>query len=167
MSMSGVVLASQIAASINAKVGASKAKASKAYLPVGTVLPSTKVGGDESDSDDDDGIIKTGISQLIHYEDDIDINDFPQSIRFKITTRDVLDDIGELSDAYISVRGIYIPPGKQSKLMETRLHLLIEGKTERSVTVAKQEIKHLVTEEAQKLASHINPYQKSGRYSVL
>ena len=167
VSMSGVVLASQIAASINAKVGASKAKASKAYLPVGTVLPSTKVGGDESDSDDDDGIIKTGISQLIHYEDDIDINDFPQSIRFKITTRDVLDDIGELSDAYISVRGIYIPPGKQSKLMETRLHLLIEGKTERSVTVAKQEIKHLVTEEAQKLASHINPYQKSGRYSVL
>ena len=174
VSMSGVVLASQIAAGINAKVGASKAKASKAYLPVGTVLPNVGGGagggaGEDSDSDEDDNIFnKTGLSQLIHYEDDIDINDFPQSIRFKITTRDVLDDIGELSDSYISVRGIYVPSGKQNKLTETsRLHLLIEGKTERSVTVAKQEIKHLVKEEAQKLAAHVNPYQKTGRYSVL
>ena len=168
VNMSGVVLASQIAESINAKFGTKRAKASKAYLPVGTVLPNKPSQGNDDDSDDDDDVLpKRDMTQLIHYEDDIDINDFPQSIRFRITTRDVLDDIGDLADAYISVRGIYIPPGKQLKANEIRLHLLIEGKTERSVTLAKQEIKHLVKEEAQKLAARVNPYQKSGRYSVL
>ena len=169
VSMSGAALASQIAASINAKVGASRAKVSKAYLPVGAVLPNKSRPDEdgEEDEDDDDIYPKTDMGQLIRYEDDIDINDFPQSIRFRVTTRDVLDEIGEYSDAYISVRGIYIPPGKQPKGLESRLHLLIEGKTERSVSLAKQEIKHLVKEEAQKLASHVNPYQKSGRYTVL
>ena len=47
-----------------------------------------------------------------------------------------------------------------------KLHLLIEAKTELSVTLAKQEIKNVVTEEAQRLASRINPHQKSGRYTV-
>jgi ATP-dependent RNA helicase DDX46/PRP5 len=167
VNMSGAVLASQIAASINAKVGASRAKASKAYLPVGTVLPAKPTQDNNDDSDEDDLVPKRDMSQLIHFEDDIDINDFPQSIRFRITTRDVLDDIGDLADAYISVRGIYIPPGKQLKANEVRLHLLIEAKTERSVTLAKQEIKHVVKEEAQKLAARVNPYQVSGRYSVL
>lgn len=164
VSVSGAVLASQIAASINVKVGAGPAKASEAYLPVGTVIPKASK---EGDSDDEEGDKTDPSQQLVRYEEEIDINDFPQQIRFKITMRDTLDDIGEYSEAYISVRGLYVPQGRQPKEGEKRLHLLIEGKSERAVTLAKQEIKQHIKEEAQKIASRVNPYKKTGRYKVL
>ena len=165
VSVTGAALASQIAASINAKVGAGKAKVSKAFLPAGVVLPSA--GRNEDDDDSDDDILpKHDLSLLIRWEEDIDINDFPQQIRFRITTRDVLDEIGEYSDSYISVRGLYVPPTKLPKEADSnRLRLLIEAKSERSVSLAKQEIKHLVKEEAEKLATRSYSKQK-GRYTV-
>lgn len=168
VSVSGAALASQIAATINAKVGAGRARVSKAFLPAGTVISSTGNNEEEnSDSDDEFSLLRPNISQLVRYEEKLEINDFPQQIRFRITTRDVLDEIGEFSEAYVSVRGIYIPPSRQPKDTEIKLHLLVEAKTERSVTLAKQEIKHVITEEAQRLASRVNPHQKSGRYTVL
>ena len=57
--------------------------------------------------------------------------------------------------------------GKQIKEGEKRLHLLIEAKTERSVTLAKQEVKQAVKEEAQRLASRIHTFRSKGRYSVV
>ena len=164
VSVTGAALASQIAASLNARVGAGKAKASKAFLPAGTVLPNA--GKDEDDSDEETPQ-KNDPSLLIKWEEDIDINDFPQQIRFRITTRDRLDEIGEYADAYISVRGLYVPPTKQPKETDSnRLHLLIEAKTERAVTLAKQEIKNLVLEEAEKLASFSHNHRNKGRYTV-
>ena len=49
VSVTGAILASQIAASINAKVGAAPAKAADAFLPVGTILPkrATDEDGDQ------------------------------------------------------------------------------------------------------------------------
>ena len=165
VSVTGAALASQIAASLNARVGAGKAKASKAFLPAGTVLPQS--GGRDDDDSDDEGPQKIDPSLLVKWEDTIDINDFPQQIRFRITIRDRLDEIGEYSDAYISVRGLYIPPSKQPKELDSnRLHLLIEAKNERSVTLAKQEIKNLVVEEAEKMASFSHSRKHSGRYTV-
>lgn len=162
VNVSGAALASQIAASLNARVGAGKAKASKAFLPAGTVLPKSSQDDDDSD---EEPVQKTDPSLLIRWEEDIDINDFPQQIRFRITTRDRLDEIGEYSEAYISVRGLYVPPSKQPKELDAnRLHLLIEAKNERSVSLAKQEIKNLVVEEAEKLASFSRKHK--GRYTV-
>lgn len=161
VSVTGAALASQIAASLNARVGAGKAKASKAFLPAGTVLPKSS----QDDDSDEDTIQKTDPSLLIRWEESIDINDFPQQIRFRITTRDRLDEIGEYSEAYISVRGLYVPPSKQPKELDaSRLHLLIEAKNERAVSLAKQEIKNLVVEEAEKLASFSHKHK--GRYTV-
>ena len=166
VSVTGAALASQIAVSINAKVGAGPAKASKAFLPVGTVLPSKPRGGDDEDNSDEDTWKPEVPFALAHYEEQIEINDFPQQIRFRITSRDLLDDIGEYSDSYVSVRGLYIPMGKQPKEGEKCLHLLIEAKTERSVTLAKQEIKQAVKEEAQRLASRVRTFRSTGRYKV-
>ena len=157
VNVTGAVLASQIAASINAKVGSGPAKAD--YLPVGTVLP--KRGTDE-DGEGQPG----GTKELMRYEEEIEINGFPQQIRFRITTREVLDDVGEYSESYVSVRGIYIPPGAKPKEGEKPLHLKIEAKSERSVALAKQEVKRVIKEEAQRMASRVGP-RKQGRYSVL
>ena len=151
--VTGAMLASQIAASINKKVGAAPAKASDTILPLGTIVP----GQDPSDA--------TG--PQLKYCDEIEINDFPQQIRFRITTREVLDDIGEYSEAYITVRGIYIPETRQPVEGERRLFLSVEAKSERAVTLAKQEIKRVIKEEAQRMASRVGRHQHSGRYSVL
>ena len=156
VSITGATLASQIAATINAKVGAGPAKASDAYLPVGVTIP-----GQEGNED------KNKVEQHIRYEEEIEINSFPQQIRFRITTREVLDDIGEYSEAYITVRGLYVPESRQPKEGEKRLYLAIEAKSERAVSLAKQEIKRVIKEEAQRMASRVHSQQKSGRYSVL
>ena len=151
--VSGAVLASQIAASINAKVGAAPAKAQDTILPIGTVLP-----GQQKDQSE---------QNAVKYSDEVEINSFPQQIRFRITTREVLDDIGEFSDCYISVRGIYVHESREPKEGEKRLFLSLEAKSERAIQVSKQEIKRVIKEEAQRMASRIKPHQQSGRYSVL
>ena len=154
VSITGAALASQIAASVNAKVGAVPAKAADTYLPVGVT-----VSGQEGEEG-------KGEKGFMRYEEEIDINGFPQQIRFRITTRDVLDDIGEYSESYVTVRGSYVK-GRQAKEGEARLHLAIEAKSERSVSLAKQEIKRVIMEEAQRMASRTGPHQKAGRYSVV
>lgn len=160
VNVTGAILASQIAASINAKVGATPAKAADAFLPVGTILP-------KKTTDEDGNPLPTETKDLMRYEEEIEINGFPQQIRFRITTRDVLDDIGEYAESYVSVRGIYIPPGQKPKEGEKPLHLKIEAKSERSVTLSKQEVKRVIKEEAQRMASRVGPKYKQGRYSVL
>ena len=84
-----------------------------------------------------------------------------REVRFRITTREVLDDVGEYAE---SVRGIFIPPGQKPKEGEKPLHLKM---SERSVTLSKQEIKRVIKEEAQRMASCVGPKHKQGRYSVL
>ncbi len=152
VTFSGAVLASQIAASINAKVGASPAKVTDTILPIGTVIP-----GQEKDTD----------QPFLKYTDEIEINSFPQQIRFRITTREVLDDIGEFSESYITVRGLYVPVSREPKEGEKRLFLSLEAKSERAIQIAKQEIKRVIKEEAQRMASRIKPHHQMGRYSVL
>lgn len=151
--VTGAVLASQIAASINAKVGAGPAKATDTFLPIGTII-----AGQEKDS---------GEQTFLRYTDEIEINSFPQQIRFRVTTREVLDDIGEFSESYVTVRGLYVPESREPKEGEKRLFLSLEAKSERAIQIAKQEIKRVIKEEAQRMASRIRPQQQAGRYSVL
>ena len=157
VNITGAALASQIASTINDRIGAGPAKASKTFLPVGV-----SVIGENGEEEN-----PSAVQSLLRYEETIDINDFPQQIRFRITTREVLDDVGEFSEAYVTVRGNYIPNNRQARDGEQRLHLAIESKTERAVVLAKQEIKQIITAEAQRMASRVGPQHKSGRYSVL
>ncbi len=157
--VTGAALASQIAAGINAKVGAAPASVKDTFLPVGAIVPGQQpISGEATDGN------------FLKYTDEVEINGFPQQIRFRLTTREVLDDIGEYSDSYISVRGIYIPESRKpinDTFSERRLYLSVEGKTERAVQLAKQEIKRVIKEAAQRMASRAKPSQHTGRYSVL
>ena len=83
------------------------------------------------------------------------------TIRFRLTTREVLDDIGEYSEFYITVRGLYVPEAQKLNdlLGEKQLYLSIEAKSERAVQLAKQEIKRVIREEAQHMASRVKPVQ--------
>ena len=52
---------------------------------------------------------------------------FSQTCRWKVTSKDTLLQISEYSEAGVTIRGVYIPPGKQPGEDERKLYLAIEG----------------------------------------
>ena len=54
------------------------------------------------------------LRDISRYELELEINDFPQTARWRVTSREALNRISEFSEAGITVRGNYIPPGKAS-----------------------------------------------------
>lgn len=80
------------------------------------------------------------------YYCEIEINDYPQNARWKITNRDTVSSIIEYSETSIVVRGLFFPPGKVPRDTERRLHLRIEGPTEVSVEKARAEVQRILVE---------------------
>lgn len=105
------------------------------------------------DNSNDDNFILPGASQ--RYEEELEINDFPQQARWRVTSKEAIAMISEYSEAGITVRGSYFPPSKEPKpeLNERKLYLAIEGTSEMSVSRAKSEIIRLIKEELIKLVS--------------
>ena len=111
------------------------------YMPLGTAaLAATDAGGSAA---------AAGVSR---FESELEINDFPQKARWNVTHKDSLAQISEFTGAVITTRGQYIPPGKQLPIGERKLHLLIEGPTERSVKDAKGKIKEIIEQAVAKEA---------------
>uniref|UniRef100_A0AAR2LW87 Probable ATP-dependent RNA helicase DDX46 n=1 Tax=Pygocentrus nattereri TaxID=42514 RepID=A0AAR2LW87_PYGNA len=81
------------------------------------------------------------------YEEELEINDFPQTARWKVTSKEALQRIGEYSEAAITIRGTYFPPGKEPKEGERKIYLAIESANELAVQKAKAEITRLIKEE--------------------
>ncbi|XP_052184838.1 DEAD-box ATP-dependent RNA helicase 42 [Diospyros lotus] len=101
-----------------------------------------------------------------HYQAELEINDFPQNARWKVTHKETLGPISEWTGAAITTRGQYFPPGKIPGPGERKLYLFIEGPTEQSVKRAKAELKRVledITSQALSLPGSGQP----GRYSVL
>ncbi|KAK6946556.1 DEAD/DEAH box helicase domain [Dillenia turbinata] len=101
-----------------------------------------------------------------HYEAELEINDFPQNARWKVTHKETLGPISEWTGAAITTRGQYYPPGKVPGPGERKLYLFIEGPTELSVKRAKAELKRTledITNQALSLPGAAQP----GRYSVV
>jgi len=85
-----------------------------------------------------------------HYGTELEINDFPQQARWKITHRDTINAIGEQFSAAVVVRGRYFKPGTQVPEGERKLHLIIEGPSMDVVKKAKAEIKKILEESTEK-----------------
>ncbi len=54
-----------------------------------------------------------------------------QTARWKVTSKEALQRIGEYSEAAITIRGTYFPPGKEPKEGERKIYLAIESKCAR------------------------------------
>ena len=100
-----------------------------------------------------------------HYEAEFEVNDFPQHARWKITHKETVSQINEVSGAGVTIRGVHCAPGKLPPPGEKKLHLFIEGRTEASVRKAKAEIKRIIEEAS--LVSYSQKQSGPGRYSVL
>lgn len=102
--------------------------------------------------DEEDLGLAGGMTQ--RFEEELEINDFPQQARWKVTSKEALAQISEYSEAGITVRGTYFLPGKEPKEFgERKLYLAIEGTTELSVSKARAEIIRLIKEELIKMVS--------------
>ncbi|KAK3090638.1 hypothetical protein FSP39_013319, partial [Pinctada imbricata] len=100
------------------------------------------------------------------YEEELEINDFPQTARWKVTSKEALAQICEYSEAGITVRGTYVPPKQEPKEGERKLYLAIEATSEMAIQKAKKEITRLIKEELIRLQNSYQPINK-GRYKVL
>lgn len=116
--------------------------------------------------EDEDGLLPGQQSVFTKYEEELEINDFPQQARWKVTSKEALAQISEYSEAGLTVRGTYVPPGKNPPEGERKLYLAIESCSELSVQKAKREITRLIKEELLKLSSAHHVFNK-GRYKVL
>eukprot|EP00794_Sanderia_malayensis_P010050 gene10050-11079_t len=105
--------------------------------------------------------------KLEKYEAEIDVNDFPQQARWRITSKETLSRVCELSEAGITVRGSFVPSGSKLKEGEKKLHLYIESLSERAIQIARAEVRRLLKEELIKYESANYRPQASGRYKVV
>ncbi|XP_060075225.1 probable ATP-dependent RNA helicase DDX46 [Ylistrum balloti] len=134
-------IAEQMAEKINAKLG---------YRP---------------QTEDEDGA-DSNAETFKRYEEELEINDFPQTARWKVTSKEALAQICEYSEAGITVRGTYFLPGKEVKEGERKLYLAIEATSDMAIQKAKKEITRLIKEELIRLQTSYQPLNK-GRYKVV
>ena len=101
-----------------------------------------------------------------HYEAELEINDFPQNARRKVTRRETLGSISDWSGAAITTRGQFFAPGRVVRPGERKLYLFIKGPSEESVKAAKAELRRVVNDITNQALS-FPARSQTGRYSVL
>ncbi|KXJ69861.1 probable ATP-dependent RNA helicase DDX46 [Aedes albopictus] len=117
--------------------------------------------------DEDETPVETNETVFRKYEEELEINDFPQQARWKVTSKEALAQISEYSEAGLTVRGTYVPTGKTPPEGERKLYLAIESCSELAVTKAKREITRLIKEELLKLQASSHHVINKSRYKVL
>ncbi|XP_072001959.1 probable ATP-dependent RNA helicase DDX46 [Engystomops pustulosus] len=148
----GTILAPTVSAKTIAEQLAEKINAKLNYVPVEKLEEEKQeAGANES---------------FKRYEEELEINDFPQTARWKVTSKEALQRISEYSEAAITIRGTYFPPGKDPKEGERKIYLAIESASELAVQKAKAEITRLIKEELIRLQNSYQPTNK-GRYKVV
>lgn len=100
-----------------------------------------------------------------HYEAELEINDFPQNARWKITHKETLVPIQEWTGAAITTRGTFIPQGRIVGANERKLYLFIEGPNESSVKNAKADLKR-VLEDCANQALNLPGSAQTGKYVI-
>ncbi|KAI0033772.1 P-loop containing nucleoside triphosphate hydrolase protein, partial [Vararia minispora EC-137] len=100
----------------------------------------------------------------------IPINDYPQKARWRVTNKETMVQLIDMTGASVTNKGIYYDSGKEPPPEgPPKLHLLIESNEEWRVEHAVREIKRLLIEAsaAALQAEMRNPSAPSGRYSVV
>ena len=100
---------------------------------------------------------------------EIEINDYPQYARWKVTNRDSVNTIYDVSKAAITVRGTFINPNSKAPLDPAvrKLYLFVEAESELALDRAKAEIKRIIKEATFEAVSkgHLDPATR-GKYSI-
>ncbi|CAF0721530.1 unnamed protein product [Brachionus calyciflorus] len=101
------------------------------------------------------------------YEEELEINDFPQQARWRITSKETISHICEYAEVGITVRGSYFPPPKEPPFGERKLYLAIESGNEKGLSLAKSEISRIIKEEISKMSNPTVQLMKQSRYKIV
>lgn len=127
----------------------------------------TKLNYQPREEDLIEGELECGEQTFKKYEEELEINDFPQTARWRVTSKEALALISEYSEAGLTVRGTFIAPGKAPPEGERKLYLAIESTSERAVSRARKEVFRLIKEELIKLEASGTHSVPRGRYKIL
>lgn len=101
------------------------------------------------------------------YVVELEINDFPQHARWKITHRETIAQINELTGAAITIRGRFYDKGEKIPDDDKKLHLIIEGPTQAKVRAAKDECKAIIADFTERSIRRDQGAQGPGKYNVM
>ena len=102
--------------------------------------------------------VETRQDKTDFYTSELEINDFPQHARWKVTHRATQDMLSEQYGAGLIVKGRYVKPGGPPlQEGERKLYVSIEGPTPEIVKKAKQEIKRILEETTEKVLRREGP----------
>uniref|UniRef100_A0A7S3AHJ0 RNA helicase n=1 Tax=Haptolina ericina TaxID=156174 RepID=A0A7S3AHJ0_9EUKA len=97
---------------------------------------------------------------------ELEINEYPQTARYKVMQRDSLQAIQEWTKVVITTKGAYYPPGRNPPPGERKLYMVIEGETEVAVKAAKKELRRTLEEHAAVAAPDDSSTNRYAKYSV-
>lgn len=132
---SGVSKAREIISEINARLKDSISATTQPSTLGTSTLAYLPIAPDEK---------KQGSDSAFSYE--IEINDYPQKARWRVTNKEQISQITEISGAAITTRGTFFGPGRLPGPGERKLYLFIEGDNQLVIDKAKAEIKRILTE---------------------
>ncbi len=82
-----------------------------------------------------------------HFVEEIDINDYPREVRWKLTQKDTTSRLQDEFQAAVTLKGQYIGPNSVPAEGERRLYLHVEATTHIILQNCVQEIRRLLNEE--------------------
>ncbi|KAK5672541.1 pre-mRNA processing RNA-helicase [Batrachochytrium dendrobatidis] len=97
------------------------------------------------------------------FSTEVEINDYVQKARWRVTNKEQITLLSEMSGTAITTRGTFVEKGKKPGPGQRKLYLFIEGESQMALDRAKIEIKRILTEAT--LASMES--DGGNRYSVL
>ncbi|PAV91956.1 hypothetical protein WR25_25198 [Diploscapter pachys] len=101
-----------------------------------------------------------------YFEEELDINDFPQGVRIRLGSREVIGQVSEYAEVGMSIKGSYYPPGREPKKGDRRLCILLEARSERNLKLAKEEILRHIKEAFRILIAKGGTAGPQARYRV-
>jgi ATP-dependent RNA helicase DDX46/PRP5 len=104
-----------------------------------------------------------GVEGADFFSYDFEINDYPLNARQKACNQNFLKEVQHQTNCSVSLRGVYVEPGKKVPIGCRKLYLHIQGENKYYVTTAYKEIKGVLEENAyESLHSGMAP----GKYSI-
>ena len=97
---------------------------------------------------------------------ELEINDYPQTARFKVTHRDSILAIQEWTKAAIITKGAYYPPGRNAPPGERKLYLLIQAESMAAAKAARKELRRILEEASLAAAPDDSSTNRYAKYSV-
>ena len=83
----------------------------------------------------------------------LEVNDYPQKARARLGAKELIAQITEMYRVSMTMRGEWVPPGRNPQSGEKKLHLVLDGPDRQNVEQAKEDLKRMLADASQEAMS--------------